>query len=118
VKRAGDEIREYGLPVDAAPITFVFTGTGNVAQGAQSIFELLPHKYITPAELANLHLQPKNPHIVYGCVIEAKDMVERIVAPGETQRPFDKKEYYADPTLYRPIFAERIAPFTSVLVNW
>lgn len=111
VKKAGDEIREFGLPAEIAPLRFVFTGTGNVARGAQEIFELLPHKYVTPEELATL---PHDPHVVYGCVITAEHMVERI----DPSQPFNKKEYYDNPTLYRPVFHEKIAPHTNVLVNW
>ncbi len=111
VKKAGEEIRQYGLPAQVAPLRFVFTGTGNVARGAQEIFELLPHKYVTAEELATL---PHDPHVVYGCVVEAKDMVERL----DSSQPFNKKEYYNDPTLYRPVFHEKIAPHMNVLVNW
>ena len=111
LKKAGEEIAELGLPPQIAPMRFVFTGTGNVAQGAREMFELFPHKYVTPAELATL---PPNPHVLYGCVVEAKDMVE----PIDPSKKFDKKEYYENPQLYRPIFHERIAPHTNVLVNW
>ena len=111
IAKAGEEIKQYGLPTELAPMRFVFTGTGNVARGAQEIFELLPHKYVTAAELATL---PPNPHLVYGCIVTAKDMVERI----DPSQPFDKKEYYDNPTLYRPVFHETIAPHMNVLVNW
>lgn len=109
VIKAGEEIKQFGLPPELAPMRFVFTGTGNVARGAQEIFELLPHKYVTAEELATL---PPNPNLVYGCVVTAKDMVERI-GGGE----FNKKEYYENPTLYRPVFHERVAPHMNVLVN-
>lgn len=110
VRKAGEEIAQYGLPAQIAPMRFVFTGTGNVARGAQEIFELLPHKYVTPAELATL---PHDPHVVYGCVVEAKDMVE----PIDPSKQFDKRDYYENPHLYRPTFHEKIAPYTNVLVK-
>lgn len=110
IRKAGEEIAKYGLPPEIAPMRFVFTGTGNVSQGARDIFELLPHKYVTAAELATL---PPNPHIVYGCVVTAEDMVE----PIEPGKKFNKKEYYENPQLYRPVFHEKIAPHTNVLVN-
>jgi len=110
VKRAGEEIATHGLPEQIAPYRFVFTGTGNVAKGAREIFELMPHKYVSVEELATL---PHDPHVLYGCVIEAKDMVE----PLDPSKQFNKKEYYENPTLYRPVFHEKIAPHTNVLVN-
>lgn len=111
IKKAGEEIAQYGLPPEIAPMRFVFTGTGNVARGAQEIFELLPHKYVTAAELATLK---PDPHVVYGCVIQAEDMVE----PIDPTKKFNKQEYYEQPQLYRPVFHEKIAPYTNVLVNW
>jgi len=35
-------------------MVFVFTGNGAVSKGAQEVFEQLPHKYITPAELKQM----------------------------------------------------------------
>jgi alpha-aminoadipic semialdehyde synthase len=43
-----------GLPDDLPPMVFAFTGNGNVSQGAQEIFNLFPHEYIEPSELATL----------------------------------------------------------------
>ena len=36
------------------PMTFVFTGSGNVSQGAQEIFQELPHEYVSPSMLAKV----------------------------------------------------------------
>ena len=35
-------------------MTFVFTGSGNVSQGAQEIFQELPHEYVSPSMLAKV----------------------------------------------------------------
>ncbi len=52
-------------------------------------------------------------HTRYGCIITAKDMV----APLQTGAVFNKADYYANPQNYRPVFHERVAPYTNVLVN-
>lgn len=50
----GEEIEHFGIPQDLVPMTFLFTSTGNVSAGAQEIFKLLPHKMVSPKELADL----------------------------------------------------------------
>ena len=42
------------MPQSIGPMTFVFTGSGNVSQGAQEIFQELPHEYVTPSMLAKV----------------------------------------------------------------
>ena len=39
------------MPESIGPMTFVFTGSGNVSQGAQEIFQELPHEYVSPSML-------------------------------------------------------------------
>ena len=39
------------MPDSIGPMTFVFTGSGNVSQGAQEIFQQLPHEYVPPSML-------------------------------------------------------------------
>jgi alpha-aminoadipic semialdehyde synthase len=51
VKSVGEMIREKGLPENLSPLVIAFTGEGNVAQGAQEIFEYLPHRYVQTEEL-------------------------------------------------------------------
>ena len=36
------------MPKSIGPMTYVFTGSGNVSQGAQEIFQELPHEYVPP----------------------------------------------------------------------
>ena len=77
VRDAGYEISLGRLPESIGPLTFAFTGTGNVSmvsvkdsllkifaglfliaqtffQGAQEIFRELPHVYVEPHELKNV----------------------------------------------------------------
>ena len=109
VEQCGEEIRRVGLPKALLPFRVVFTGAGNVTQGAQSVFEALPHQYIDPSALSTVK---PDPHTLYAANVSASHMVQH--AQG---RPFDKFHYYNNPSEYVPVFHERIAPHTSLLVN-
>ncbi|XP_034577051.1 alpha-aminoadipic semialdehyde synthase isoform X2 [Setaria viridis] len=118
----GEEIATFGLPSGICPIVFVFTGVGNVSQGAQEIFKLLPHTFVDAEKLPeisvarNLSKQSQSTKRVfqlYGCVVTSKDMV----AHKDPTRHFDKADYYAHPEHYTPVFHERIAPYATVIVN-
>lgn len=39
------------MPKSIGPLTFVFTGSGNVSQGAQEVFQELPFEYVPPEML-------------------------------------------------------------------
>lgn len=54
VTEMGEELAHYGLPDELVPMNFIFTSDGNVSQGAQEIFNLLPHKWVTPEEMVDL----------------------------------------------------------------
>uniref|UniRef100_A0A0E0CS97 Saccharopine dehydrogenase (NAD(+), L-glutamate-forming) n=1 Tax=Oryza meridionalis TaxID=40149 RepID=A0A0E0CS97_9ORYZ len=118
----GEEIATFGLPSGICPIVFVFTGTGNVSQGAQEIFKLLPHSFVDAGKLPELsaarslsqHPQSsKRVFQLYGCVVSSRDMV----TPKDPTRCFNKADYYAHPEHYKPVFHERIAPYASAIVN-
>ncbi|VVB10580.1 unnamed protein product [Arabis nemorensis] len=119
----GEEIASQGLPLGICPLVFVFTGTGNVSLGAQEIFKLLPHTFVEPSKLPELFVKDKGisqngkstkrVHQVYGCIITSQDMVEH----QDPSKSFDKADYYVHPEHYNPVFHEKIAPYTSVLVN-
>ncbi|CAH2077079.1 unnamed protein product [Thlaspi arvense] len=119
----GEEIASQGLPLGICPLVFVFTGTGNVSLGAQEIFKLLPHTFVQPSTLPELFAKEKGNiqngkstkrvHHVYGCIVTSQDMVQH----QDPSKSFDKADYYVHPEHYNPVFHERIAPYTSVLVN-
>jgi len=115
VKAMGEEIGHYGLPEELVPLTFAFTSQGNVSVGAQDIFKLLPHKMLTPDEMADLvkNKHKASPFMVYGTVITAEDYVR----PNDEKSKYDKTEYYAHPEKHHSIFYEKFAPHLSVIVN-
>ncbi|EGG18260.1 aminoadipic semialdehyde synthase [Cavenderia fasciculata] len=114
VRAIGEEISQVGLPDDLLPFTFAFTSDGAVAQGALSIFKLLPHKMVTPDEMVDLVKNKKGERgILYGTIIKSEHMVE----PIDSSKKFDKDDYYKDPSKYKPIFFEKYAPYISCLIN-
>jgi len=68
IRDAGYEISLDMLPKSIGPLTFVFTGSGNVSQGAQEIFQELPHEYVSPAMLAKAALHGKT-NKLYACEV-------------------------------------------------
>jgi alpha-aminoadipic semialdehyde synthase len=100
------------LPKHLSPFVFVFTGNGHVSQGAQDVFKELPHEMMTIEEVREMiHSKKWDGRKVYGCQVTAKDYARR--ADGG----FDYTEFRAKPELYHSVFAQEIAPYTTVLVN-
>lgn len=113
IEDVGNAIRAHGLPNELSPMVFIFTGTGNVSRGAQDIFQLLPHEYVSVDQLPNVI---KNPdlyrHKLIGCVVTAQDFTTN--ADGTAINP---DLYFTNPEGAKSVFYERIAPFATVIVN-
>lgn len=111
VRDAGYEISLGMLPKSIGPLTFVFTGTGNVSQGAQEIFQDLPYEYVPPdmlQKVANHGATNK----IYACEVSRRDHLIRIKGGA-----FDAKEYDEYPQRYISVFSKKIAPYASVIIN-
>ncbi|EDO38256.1 predicted protein [Nematostella vectensis] len=107
----GEDIKAGKLPEHFGPLSFIFTGSGNVSQGAQEVFQELPHLYVHPHELKKA-VEKGDHRKVIGTVVSREDyLVPK--AGGK----FDAQEYEAHPERYRSTFAEIVAPHMSVLVN-
>lgn len=108
VAEIGRAIGQSGWPAGMAPLVVGFTGYGNVSQGAQEIFDALPHHLLRPADLphATGHVREPFAKVVFG---EA-DLVEPL--HGE----FQLEEYYRHPDRYRGVF-DRYLPHLDILVN-
>ncbi|KAK4876339.1 hypothetical protein RN001_012761 [Aquatica leii] len=111
VRDAGYEISLGLMPKSVGPLTFVFTGSGNVSQGSQEVFQELPHEYVSPEHLQKA-AEHGNPNKVYGCEVRRRHYLERIEGGG-----FDSAEYEEHPERYVSTFNKRIAPYASVLIN-
>lgn len=111
IRDAGYEIALGLLPKSIGPLTFVFTGSGNVSQGSQEIFQELPHEYVSP-KLIQKAAEHGSLNKVYGCVVRRRDYLERADGGG-----FDRVEYEEHPERYISTFSKNIAPYASVIIN-
>lgn len=68
VRDAGYEIALGLMPKSVGPLTFVFTGSGNVSQGSQEVFQELPHEYVPP-ELLKKAAEHGSLNKVYACEV-------------------------------------------------
>ncbi|XP_046658109.1 alpha-aminoadipic semialdehyde synthase, mitochondrial-like [Daphnia pulicaria] len=111
VRDAGFEIAIGMLPKSIGPLTFCFTGSGNVSQGAQEIFQDLPHEYVPPDMLQKVADHGAT-NKIYACEVSRRDHLIRIKGG-----PFDAKEYDEYPSRYISVFSKKIAPYASVIIN-
>ncbi|XP_063698348.1 alpha-aminoadipic semialdehyde synthase, mitochondrial [Culicoides brevitarsis] len=111
IRDCGYEISLGMMPKSIGPLTFVFTGTGNVSQGAQEIFNDLPVEFVPPSKLKKV-AEHGSTNKIYGCEVSRSDHIERIDGGG-----FDPQEYEEFPERYTSTFSRNIAPYASVIVN-
>uniref|UniRef100_F6S3L1 Alpha-aminoadipic semialdehyde synthase, mitochondrial n=1 Tax=Monodelphis domestica TaxID=13616 RepID=F6S3L1_MONDO len=111
VRDAGYEISLGLMPKSIGPLTFVFTGTGNVSKGAQEIFNELPCEFVEPHELREVS-QNGDLRKVYGTVLSRHHHLVR-----KRDGVYDPAEYDKHPHLYTSRFNTDIAPYTTCLIN-
>ncbi|KAM4857725.1 alpha-aminoadipic semialdehyde synthase, mitochondrial isoform X3 [Urocitellus parryii] len=111
VRDAGYEISLGLMPKSIGPLTFVFTGTGNVSKGAQEVFNELPCEYVEPHELKEVS-QTGDLRKVYGTVLSRHHHLVR-----KTDGVYDPVEYDKHPERYISRFNTDIAPYTTCLIN-
>ncbi len=109
VRKVGERIAEEGLPPVLGSVVVGFAGYGNVSQGAQEIFDLLPARTVQPHELPEAVARP-NPHELVKVVFREEHMVTPLSGA------FDQQEYFSHPERYRGDFAQHV-PYLTVLVN-
>ncbi|XP_056000894.1 alpha-aminoadipic semialdehyde synthase, mitochondrial-like isoform X3 [Ostrea edulis] len=111
VRDAGYEIALDRLPKSIGPLVFVFTGSGNVSQGAQEVFQEFPHEYIEPESLPKVAKQGVT-NKLYVCVARRDDHYVR-----KEGGKFDAEEFELHPYRYASTFSQKIAPYASVIIN-
>uniref|UniRef100_G1LCI3 Aminoadipate-semialdehyde synthase n=1 Tax=Ailuropoda melanoleuca TaxID=9646 RepID=G1LCI3_AILME len=111
VRDAGYEISLGLMPKSIGPLTFVFTGTGNVSKGAQEIFNELPCEYVEPHELKEVS-QNGDLRKVYGTVLSRHHHLVR-----KTDGVYDPVDYDKYPERYTSRFNTDIAPYTTCFIN-
>jgi saccharopine dehydrogenase (NAD+, L-lysine-forming) len=82
--RVADAVRRGGVPAQLHPLVFGFTGSGNVAKGAQEIFDHLPYEEILPEDLAAATADPDLPRNILYKVAFSRD--ERMAQDGSMRR--------------------------------
>ncbi|KAF9971118.1 hypothetical protein BGZ73_005985 [Actinomortierella ambigua] len=110
----GNTIMDEGTPREFGPMTFVFTGNGNVSKGAQSVFQSLPHEYVDPKDLPRI-AQSKNARLdrVYAAEVNIHDHIVHKDKGVFTSMD----EYYQHPERFVSNFSHNIAPHTSMVIN-
>lgn len=112
VRIVGQRIASNGLPKELAPVIFLFTGKGNVSQGAQEIFSQLPHEFISVSDMKT-QWKSLSHNKVYGVIAEPQDYLRRKDG-GE----FDFNHYLQHGSAqYDSVFHDQIIPWVSCLIN-
>ncbi|XP_021342744.1 alpha-aminoadipic semialdehyde synthase, mitochondrial-like isoform X2 [Mizuhopecten yessoensis] len=111
VRDAGYEIALGRLPKSIGPLTFIFTGSGNVSQGAQEVFQEFPFEYIEPEHLPNVAKHGSTSKL-YACVVSRDSHFVR-----KDGGKFNAEEFELDPSKFLSVFSHKIAPYASVIVH-
>ena len=111
IRDAGYEIALGAMPKSIGPLTVIFTGSGNVSQGGQEVFQELPHEYVPPEMLKKV-AEHGDTTKIYGCEVRRRHHLERKEGGG-----FDSNEYDKHPEKYISTFSKKIAPYASVIIN-
>ncbi|XP_042266708.1 alpha-aminoadipic semialdehyde synthase, mitochondrial [Thunnus maccoyii] len=111
VRDCGYEISMGLMPKSIGPVTFCFTGTGNVSKGAQDIINELPVEYVEPHELKDV-CEAGDMTKVYATVLSRHHHLIR-----KSDGVYDPLEYEHHPELYTSHFRTSVAPYTNCLIN-
>uniref|UniRef100_A0A3B4FKX6 Aminoadipate-semialdehyde synthase n=1 Tax=Pundamilia nyererei TaxID=303518 RepID=A0A3B4FKX6_9CICH len=111
VRDCGYEISMGLMPKSIGPLTFCFTGTGNVSKGAQDIINELPVEYVEPHELKDVS-ETGDMTKVYATVLSRHHHLVR-----KSDGIYDPIEYEIHPELYTSHFRTSVAPYTTCLIN-
>ncbi|RQW02100.1 MAG: hypothetical protein EH225_08970, partial [Calditrichaeota bacterium] len=111
IQQAGKVIEKRGLPPQLVPLICGFAGYGHVSQGAQEVFDVLPHEGIQAGELSDF-MQKKqfSDKKLYKVVFSESDMVQ----PRDKSTTFHLQDYYDNPEKYESIFKSYL-PHLTVL---
>ena len=94
-----------------APLVVGFTGRGSVSQGAQEVFDLLPHEIVEPADLPRIAQRPERDRL-FKVVFDKRHLAR----PTESGRAFVETEYHQHPERFESRLQDFL-PFVTVLMN-
>jgi alpha-aminoadipic semialdehyde synthase len=115
VTQMADRLAMEGLPDDMEPLVFAMTGKGgNVYRGVREIFDLLPHETVSVEDLPELQQLQGPQYKVYAVSPEKHEIYQR---KRDGEGFFERSDYMENPHLYKSTFAEKVAPYSNVIVN-
>jgi len=113
IQKIGRRIHDQGLPSSVTPLVCGFMGYGRTSQGAQEMFDLLPHETLQPEDLETFFVEKNySAHRVYKVVFKEEHLVE----PLQAGAGFELQDYYTHPAKYRSVFSTYL-PYLTILVN-
>ena len=113
VAKAGEAIKNNGLPEELVPLVVGMAGYGNVSKGCQEVLDHLPIENIEPEQLATFFEKGEfSDRKVYKVVFKEWHMVESISRENE----FELQDYYKHPEKYTGIFHKHV-PHLTILMN-
>ncbi|KAJ1303925.1 hypothetical protein OPQ81_008336 [Rhizoctonia solani] len=113
LRQVGKYISIAGTSPALGPFVVAVTGNGNVAQGALDMLKELPVVYVKPKDLPLLVSSPETDlRKVYAVHLPPSEYIR-----GINNEPYDREAYHTDPSKWKSIFADEVAPYTSLLIN-
>lgn len=110
IGRLGEALKG-GFSLPDGPLVVGFTGRGSVSQGAQDVFDLLPHEIVEPEDLPKVMARPERDRVFK--VVFDKPHLAR---PIEAGRPFVETEYHLHPERFEGRLHEFL-PYVTVMMN-
>ncbi|KAG9033233.1 hypothetical protein FRB95_000412 [Tulasnella sp. JGI-2019a] len=110
----GEIISTRGMPRSTGPCVITVTGNGNVATGALDLLQELPICFVKADALPSLVSDPDTDlRKIYVVHLPSSAYLTNKRTGGS----FDRADYYSNPDHYESHFADKIAPYTTVLIN-
>ncbi|KAF9260363.1 hypothetical protein L218DRAFT_907270 [Marasmius fiardii PR-910] len=114
LREIGNRIATDGTPKSLGPFVVGVTGTGKVAAGCLDMLRELPIEQITVDDLPRVVNGPNTPlNKIYLVHAKPKDY---FVKKGFSVS-YSREDYYAHPEEYVSVFAEKVAPYLTLLLN-
>lgn len=108
IRDCGYEIALGLMPRSIGPLTFIFTGSGNVSQGAQEVFQDLPIEYVSPETLRKV--SEHGSKLIYG--IDSQNELHRPLLFQVKTNCTDAKS--ADPTTWNDATEVGLTPWSTI----
>ena len=119
LKEIGEDIKANGTPAELPPMINCILGKGKTSYGSQVIYDILPVKEITPAELEDTyHNGSRNQ--VYKLVLEIDQMFrlkEGVPGAAHPEHASDPIGLYFKHPEYFETRLEEVLPYISILMN-